>query len=395
MKSLVARAVLRAADAVTTPGVAPAARLDTLMECHGALLAARGPGSPLSFADFRNQIRGDPSCLLPPGVDGWDIDGLRMVDADGHVTEDAFDIDAEQRLVLGVLRRSNRGTGLISGSDLEDEVAQETAFAQLSKTGDQKSYEDGRNALIRHPSGPVSMLSELQLPPLISDLYGDIAYASAYRDWWFACPVCQWPMRVALRRESSRVIGAVACWHKPHQRIGAAYHFRPTEGPEPPELQPEPPAAPPGPHEAILWPDLQTVPPAQPIEGHKALARGVWRYTCVPGLAEIALRDRLVERGLQVQLWPSLDAYDLAVHIENRKETLRVDVKDYTSATALSELIHAQEGDRGGAQWLVVPDHRASQVPLLSGVGQRYGLQVATASAFGAMVCERAGVAWS
>lgn len=63
VKSLVARSVLRAADAMTAPGVSPSARLGVLMECHGTLLAARGPGSELSFADFRRQVRGDPSRL--------------------------------------------------------------------------------------------------------------------------------------------------------------------------------------------------------------------------------------------------------------------------------------------------------------------------------------------
>ncbi|AKN68994.1 hypothetical protein QR97_03455 [Streptomyces sp. PBH53] len=399
VKSLVARSVLRAADAMTAPGVSPSARLKVLMECHGALLSARGPGSELSFADFRRQVRGDPSRFLPEGVPGWDVDELRAVDADGHVTEDAFDIAAEQRLVLRILQKGGRDAGLLSGQDLDDEVAQETAFAQLCKAGNQKVYESGRTDLIRYPAGPVSELSELRLPPLVADLYEDIPYASRYRDWWFACPVCRWPMRVALRREAGQQVGVVACWHTPHQEMGATYRFRPVEGIVPPELLPEPPPPPPGEREAVLWPDLECVPEAKPVEGHKALVRGVWRYTCVPGLAELALRDRLVERGLKVELWPALDAYDLCVHVgrkrARKKEHFRVDVKDYTSGTALAQLIHAQEGDSGGAEWLVVPDHRASQVHLLSGVGAKYGLKVATASEFGEMVCERSGVAWS
>jgi hypothetical protein len=60
----------------------------------------------------------------------------------------------------------------------------------------------------------------------------------------------------------------------------------------------------------------------------------------------------------------------------------------------LASLVHAQEGDRGGAEWLVVPDYRAGQVPLLSGVCAKYDMQVATASEFGEMVCEKAGVSW-
>ncbi|WP_234346061.1 hypothetical protein [Streptomyces sp. NRRL F-5755] len=181
-------------------------------------------------------------------------------------------------------------------------------------------------------------------------------------------------MRVALRHEAGRQIGVVACRHKPHQDLGASYRFRPVEGIVPPELLPEPPPPPPLDQEAVLWPDLGIVPEARPVEGRKALVRGVWRYICVPGLAELALRDRLVERGLKVELWHALDAYDLCVHVGRKRarkmEQLRVDVKDYTSGTALAQLIHAQEGDSGGAEWLVVPDHRAAQAPLLSGWGR-------------------------
>ena len=54
-----------------------------------------------------------------------------------------------------------------------------------------------------------------------------------------------------------------------------------------------------------------------------------------------------------------------------------------------------RKGDRGGAEWLVVPDYPACQVPLLSGVCAKYGMRVATASEFGEMVCEKAGVSWT
>jgi hypothetical protein len=92
-----------------------------------------------------------------------------------------------------------------------------------------------------------------------------------------------------------------------------------------------------------------------------------------------------------------MDAYDLLVECNSRsgrKLSFKIDVKDYTSARTLGKLIEAQEGDRGGAEWLVIPDHRASQVQLLSGVGARYGINVTTASEFGERVCQAAGVKW-
>ena len=99
-----------------------------------------------------------------------------------------------------------------------------------------------------------------------------------------------------------------------------------------------------------------------------------------------------------MSLWPGLDAYDLLVEAgpkRGRKVPFKVDVKDYTSAATLANLVHAQEGDRGGAEWLVVPDYRAGQVPLLSGVCAKYGMRVATASEFGEMACAKAEVSWT
>ena len=53
IRYLITRSVLRAASAVTTPALEPQRRLATLMECHGVVVAARGPLVPLPFADFR------------------------------------------------------------------------------------------------------------------------------------------------------------------------------------------------------------------------------------------------------------------------------------------------------------------------------------------------------
>ncbi|WP_204292804.1 restriction endonuclease-related protein [Micromonospora gifhornensis] len=398
IRYLVTRAALHAAKAMTTPGLAPQQRLTTLMECHGTVLAARGPASPLSFGEFRRAVRGDLALLLPSGVDPLDLGGLRVVDQDGQVTEDAFDLDLEQRMLLHTLRKLDKTAGAVSGRDLQSEIEQETVFMLLSKQGDQLAYEEGRSDLIRHPSGPVSALSELKLPPLVVDFYEDIPYSSVYRGWWFPCPICRWPMRLALRKDAGVLVGSARCWHAPHAEIGAAYLFRPPTDASAPELLPEPSPARPNGRESVLYPDVEALPEALPAAAHKALARGIWRYTTVPGLPELALRDRLAERGLKVQLWPGLDAYDLLVEVgpkRAKKKAFRVDIKDYTSAAMLAKLVHAQEGDKGGAEWLVVPDYRCGQVPLLSGVCARYGMKVATASAFGELVCEQSGVSWT
>lgn len=398
VRYLVTRAALRAAKAMTEPGLEPQQRLATLMECHGTLHAARGPGILLPFGGFRRALGGNLAALLPDSVDPLDLEGMLVVDRDGQVTEDAFDLDLEQQMLLHTLRKLDTTAGVVSDRELQSEIDQETAFTLLHKQGDQAVYEAGRSDLIRSPAGAVDELCELRLPPLVADFYREIPYNSQFEGWWFPCPVCRWPMRIVLRKNSGALVGAVRCWHAPHADMGASYLFRPTTNPSAPELLPEPSPARPSGREAVLYPDLGDIPLAVPVAGHKAVSRGIWRYTTVPGLPELSLYDRLVDRGLKVKLWPGLDAYDLLVEAgpkRGKKVPFKVDVKDYTSAATLAKLIHAQDGDRGGAEWLVVPDYRARQVPLLSGVCEKYGMRVAAASEFGEMVCEKAGVSWT
>lgn len=165
VRYLVTRAALRAAKAMTTPGLEPQQRLATLMECHGTMLAARGPGSPLSFGAFRRALKGDLAGLLPEGIVPLDLDGMLVVDQDGQVTEGAFDLDLEQRMLLHTLRKLDRTAGVVSDRELQSEIDQETAYALLKKQGDQAVYVAGRSDLIRHPAGPVNELCELRLPP--------------------------------------------------------------------------------------------------------------------------------------------------------------------------------------------------------------------------------------
>jgi hypothetical protein len=392
---LVTKAAVHAAKALTSPGWRPEQRLETLMECHGGVLAARGPGNPLPFGEFRQALSGDLAHLLPDGVEPVELRGLSVVDQDGQVTEDAFDLDFEQRMLLHTLRKLDRGASVLGVRELREEVEQETVYLALSKQGLQATYENGREDLIRYPSGHTAELADLRLPPSVVDFYQDIPYGSTHQGWWYACPICRWPMRLVLRKSAGVMAGSARCWHTPHAEMGASYLFRPTSDGSAAELLPEPRPDRPAGREAVLFPDLDAIPEPMPADKHKALARGIWRYTTVPGIPELALRDQLHKRGLDVDLWPSLDAYDLLVTIPGNGKCFKVDVKDYTSATTLASLIHAQEGDCGGAEWLVVPDYRAGQIPLLTEVCRKYGMKASTASAFAESACNQAGVRWA
>jgi REase associating with pPIWI_RE len=392
---LVTKAAIHAAKALTSPGRRPEQRLETLMECHGSVLAARGPGSPLPFGQFRDALSGDLAQLLPDGVDPIDLKGLSVVDPDGQVTENAFDLDFEQRMLLHTLHKLNRATGVADARELREEVEQETVYQALKKQGIQSIYENGREDLIRVPAGPIDDLADLRLPPSVVEFYQDIPYGSTHQGWWYPCPICRWPMRLVLRKGARGPEGSARCWHAPHADMGSSYLFRPTSDGSAATLLPEPRPDRPAGRESVLFPDIDDVPQPIPADKHKALVRGVWRYTTVPGIPELALRDELQKRGLKADLWPSLDAYDLLVTVAGTDKPFKVDVKDYTSATTLGSLLHAQEGDRGGAEWLVVPDYRAGQIPLLSEVCARYGMKAATASVFAEFVCTQAGVRWA
>jgi len=129
---------------------------------------------------------------------------------------------------------------------------------------------------------------------------------------------------------------------------------------------------------SVLFTDVRgQIPQPVPVEGHKALTRGVWRWTTIPGLVEVALYQALDTRGLKPGLWPDLDAYDLHVetgtgahheHVPHRSEGLH-------QPLLLAKKGAGRRGDSGGAQWLVVPDYRASSVPLLTTVCREFGLK--------------------
>lgn len=53
------------------------------------------------------------------------------------------------------------------------------------------------------------------------------------------------------------------------------------------------------------------------------------------------------------------------------------DFKDYTWPNHLVSKLDMDGGDRGGAEYLVVPDHRREQVDQLNAVCRRHGMKAA------------------
>jgi hypothetical protein len=400
IRTLVTRAGLRAVRAATAPKLAPEERITTLMECYGTVLAAHGPSATLTFSGFRDLLSGTVAALLPEGVAPEDLDRISLLD-DGQESAVLFDIDYEQRILLRAMRRSDGLPGVMTDRQLVDEVDQEVVYEAMKKSGKQSRYELYRSNLIRYPTGSVDDIAALPLPEVARSAYREISLDARFRDWWYACPVCRWPMRITAPSNGRKGggIGIARCWYGPHVELGASYDFRVPDDGSAPMLVPRSPARKRPPRERILTPILAAPPKALPVEDHRALVRGVWRYTTVPGLIELALHDGLKERGIAVDLWPGLDLFDLRITPPAGTPTpeggIKVDVKDYSSAITLGRLLHSQQGDRGGATVLVVPDHRADQVHLLQNVCSQYDMTAVAATDFAESICQEAGISWS
>ncbi|OLT12709.1 hypothetical protein BJF79_21665 [Actinomadura sp. CNU-125] len=392
-------AFLVAGEALTAPGLRPEERLATLMECHGEALAALGPHASLSFGQFRAKLRGPVRDLLPDWISSDGLEDLTVLDGDGYVTEDAFDLRWESTELLNLIKKlRDFGGGRVSPDRVRHHIAQTEVFEAIAGRGPEQYILD-RSNLITYPAGDTGELSGLGLPLKAVGFYTDISYQALYHDWWFPCPVCRWPMKVTQHQAGGSEYGKAECFYPQHADTGARYSFQPTNGP--PLLQPYAEAFRPTAREAPLHLTVPDQPPeARPAAGCKALTRGVWRYTTVPGLPELRLHQELERRlagKATVQLWPLGDAYDHRVEVTRPDGTaaeFKADLKDYTHAHTLGKSIHRAKGDRGGADWLVVPDHRAGQVPLLDGVCGKYRMRAISATDFAEMVCCEAGVQW-
>ncbi|WP_344242604.1 hypothetical protein [Actinocorallia libanotica] len=400
--SLLNTAFILAGEALTAPGLHPQERAATLMECHGDVLAALGPSAHLPFGYFRARLRGPISDLLPDWISSEGMEGVTILDADGYVTEDAFDLGWENAELLSLIRSLRDFSGQrVSADQVRSHRAQAEVFAAISGRGPDQYVTDRRN-LITHPAGTSEELSELGLPLKAIGFYTDISYQCLYLGWWFGCPVCRWPMKVTEYKQGGRLFGRVECFYARHADTGARYSFHPTDG-GPPDLQPFTEPSRPTNREALLHLSVSDdPPPARRAEGCKALDRGVWRYTTVPGLPELrlhqVLEDRLAGMGATVQLWPLGDAYDHRIDIPQpggAAKVFKADLKDYTHGHTLGQSIHRAQGDRGGAQWLIVPDHRSGQVPMLDGICRQYGMRALAVTDFAVMVCDEAGVRWA
>lgn len=386
----VVKALAVCEHAKTEPGLDGSERMRQLIEAHGMLMAACGPGHRIRFADLIGRTVGDQEGRLEDLLPEWlDVSGLpdaRLIDTDGVLTGSGFDFRFEASRVVRAAQKVGARTGTLTKAGIDDEYNQEAVFSAIKG----KRYEHHRRTLITNPTVATASKPDLNLPSRAVGFYQPIAQYAQFRgNWWWPCPACRWPMKVTVKHRSNRIAGKVRCLYSWHEQTGASYEFiaRASED-RPPRLDPTFKAHVPDGLPAELWTGAtDEVPAAQPVEGHEALVRAVWRYTVVPGLPELAL-DRALAKALAgtpwaAVLWPNGDQVDHWIDPgDGLPPKFLADFKDYTWANQLIRKLQIDGGDRGGAQFLVVPDHRADQVFQLDRECSRHGMRAVTASEY-------------
>lgn len=96
------------------------------------------------------------------------------------------------------------------------------------------------------------------------------------------------------------------------------------------------------------------------------LKSGVYRYTMLPGLAEVRAYENLLQRGYKVTLFPNVDHFDLEVDMGGNY--INFDMKDFSSPFTLAKFFNEQEEHRlrkyaGKNIFLVIPQHRIERNP--------------------------------
>lgn len=236
---------------------------------------------------------------------------------------------------------------------VQKQIAQAQTRLRLRKDG-QREYCELRRFLIEHgharqrEAERVLICAGLAFDNIYESIAGDRRVQCGERSVFFPCPCCTWPMNVSDR--------SVRCASPMCRENGALFTYE---------------------RETLVAIAAQVAPKEVDVEGRYMLRRGIWRYTLLPGLVELALERALgALSNVHVELWPQFDQYDLLV--EHSSAVYRVDVKDWSDPSLLAR--HLREHPPAENVVIVLPDHRRSQVAVLR---ERCGsLQCMTVSQF-------------
>ncbi|MFD4316460.1 MULTISPECIES: hypothetical protein [Streptomyces] len=361
--------VIAASNLSTAEGEARA-KLDVLLESHGRYLRAHGPGAgALRFGAFRRGLSGPLEKLLPGGRVPKDLQGLTLLDAEGRASAallqlafeelplgsaSGLDVDVQHlRSVMRAVSKYRPGTPL---ARLSPEIVQHSLVMALMAAG-QEQYVAGRERLILAPVQKRRAVA--RLPQVLRQLcvYTEIPADRSFLGWCARCPFCQWTMHAFPDRDGGATF---RCAWQEHRDRGAEFGMLITNA-----------------RPRLTFSGELRVNLPQPLlaEEHLALSYGLWLWITLPGLFEVALRDKLLGLGADVELWPFGDAYDL--HVTKGGQTWRLDAKVWKDTHGLAESLRAKETSVP-RMFIVIPDHLKSYVGLLEGIVGPLGWHVLT-----------------
>ncbi|MFE7427667.1 hypothetical protein [Streptomyces sp. NPDC057545] len=350
-----------AAAAFADATLAPQRMAQIAMDCLGRLRAAHPARSAqnLDMAAFRRGLRGPLGSLLPARSEvPREVSGLHLLDGRGQLDERAHQLCREHLVPLRALEvpwpwarmRAEQQQGRLH-----------EALRQLPPT----LYARARMLCITHPAGEARALRRAWgglwgkadfFEPISQWSWAQVA------GWWFACPLCQWPMLVEAEEQRARVRCTAHAWRGVRYTLDLSR----AEGPAPPCLRLTG-----RPASKQKWPQQQVT--GQPASSdHLAFQEGAWRFTTLAGLSEKELSDRAQTEvpEARCEMWPAdpyPDAYDvrMSVPTPGSERVFYVDVKDWIDAAALARaLVSKPLPDR--FIHVVIPDHQHSQLPTLN-----------------------------
>jgi hypothetical protein len=216
-------------------------------------------------------------------------------------------------------------------------IADSRNYFSTLPDGDVK-YASFRKQLIQ--SGHVDRLDALAIAAGVhldlAELFQAIPHSCQYKNSFFPCPICSWPMPIAPD-------GKMACESQRCRKKGAIYQVR---------------------GNFVVPLGKAPVPQRVACDNMVQARRGVWRYTILPGLAELELeRELSAIPGVSTIMWPHFDVYDL--HVQTGEMAWKVDVKDWSNPIALAKHV----ADRVHSDiCIVIPNDRLSGLGIIKEV---------------------------
>lgn len=195
-------------------------------------------------------------------------------------------------------------------------------------------YRNFRLFLIEHaviePSQARDVFVPLNLS--LSDFYEPIPPQLQHNGLIYLCPICRWPMN-AQRHE----VNCDSAWCREKKSVFQLKGIQLVNRINNSSLKGEPPK------------DRLMLKPA------------LWKFTLQPGLLELALAEKLTEKGFEALLWPDVDRTDLRLQLGGSIQD--IDAKVWVSPYELAK--HIEQIPDQVCRWIVIPDYQKKNIPLL------------------------------